>query len=82
MKYIKQILIVVLLICSLSAGAQKLEVKDSDYSNNEVEMADAMRSNGKIYVLVAVIGSIFGGIVFYLIHTDRKVSRLEKELKK
>lgn len=46
-----------------------------------VEMADAFRSNGKIYVVVAVILTIFAGIIFYLIRLDRKVSRLEKELR-
>lgn len=48
----------------------------------KVEMADAMRSNGKIYVVVAVASIIFAGIVVYLIIIDRKVSRLEKEIKK
>ncbi|MAX79529.1 MAG: CcmD family protein [Crocinitomicaceae bacterium] len=48
--------------------------------NSEVEMADVMRSNGKIYVVVAVIAIIFTGIVIYLITLDRKVGKLEKEL--
>lgn len=43
-----------------------------------VEMADTMRSNGKIYVVVAVILTIFAGIIFYLIRLDRKITRLEK----
>lgn len=43
-----------------------------------VSMADEMRSNGKIYVVVAVILTIFAGIVLYLIRLDRKISRLEK----
>lgn len=49
---------------------------------NHVEMADALRSNGKIYVVVAVLAIIFIGIVIYLINLDRKVARLEKEIKK
>jgi hypothetical protein len=48
---------------------------------NEVEMADVMRSNGKIYVVLTVVLVIFSGIIFFLIKTDNKVSRLEKELK-
>jgi CcmD family protein len=44
-------------------------------------MADEMRSNGKIYVVVAVLVTIFVGIVLYLIRLDRKLSRLEKETK-
>lgn len=45
-----------------------------------VEMADTFRSNGKIYVVVAVILAIFAGIIIYLIRLDRKISRLEKEI--
>lgn len=47
-----------------------------------VEMADALRDNGKIYVVVLVVGIIFAGIIVYLIWIDRKLSRLEKEMKK
>lgn len=47
-----------------------------------VEMADAMRSDGKIYVVVAVIAVVLTGLVVYLVTLDRKISRLEKELKK
>jgi hypothetical protein len=47
--------------------------------NGKVEMADTMRSNGKIYVVVAVILTIFAGIILYLVRLDRKVSKLEKE---
>lgn len=46
-----------------------------------VEMADTMRQNGKIYVVVAVILTIFAGIIIYLVRLDRKISRLEKENK-
>ena len=45
----------------------------------EVEMADLMRSNGKIYVVVAVLLVIFIGLAIFLISIDRKVARLEKE---
>ena len=44
-------------------------------------MADEMRSNGKIYVVVAVLVTIFIGIVLYLVRLDRKLMRLEKETK-
>jgi hypothetical protein len=43
-----------------------------------VPMADGLRSEGKIYVVVAVILTIFAGIIFYLVRLDRKISRLEK----
>ena len=44
-------------------------------------MADAMRNNGKIYVVVAVVVTILIGLFIYLITVDRKVSRLEKNSK-
>ena len=77
----KKLLTIAFLVFSLSAFAQeKIPVTEADYSNNEVEMADLMRSNGKIYVLVGVIVIIFAGITVYLISTDRKISKLEKNL--
>lgn len=45
--------------------------------NNVVEMADVMRSNGKIYVVVAVLATIFIGLMIYLIRIDKKVQKLE-----
>jgi CcmD family protein len=47
----------------------------------ETEMADIMRSNGKIYVVVAVLATIFAGIFVYLVILDRKITKLEKENK-
>jgi len=44
-----------------------------------VEMADAMRSNGKIYVVVAVMATILAGLLLYLVRIDRRVTRLEKD---
>lgn len=77
----KKLLTIALLVFSLSAVAQeKIPVTESDYSNNSVEMADAMRADGKIYVLVGVILIIFAGVTVYLISTDRKISRLEKTI--
>lgn len=77
----KKIITIALLVFSLRALAQeKIPVTESDYTNNSVEMADTMRSNGKIYVLVGVIGIIFAGITIYLVRTDRKISKLEKSL--
>jgi CcmD family protein len=45
------------------------------------EMATEMRSNGKIYVVVAVLVTIFVGILLYLIRLDRKLTKLEREIK-
>jgi len=77
----KKLVTIALLVFSLSALAQeKIAVTDADYSNNSVEMADKMRADGKIYVLVGVIAIIFAGISVYVINTDRKITKLEKNL--
>jgi CcmD family protein len=57
-----------LILTTISAKAQ------------DAEMADTMRSNGKIYVVVAIVLVILLGLVVYLISLDRKVSNLEKRL--
>jgi CcmD family protein len=44
-----------------------------------VEMADGMRSNGKIYIVVAVCLTILIGLFVYVFSIDRKISKLEKE---
>jgi CcmD family protein len=44
-----------------------------------VSMADRLRADGKIYVVVAVLLTIFIGIIAYVIRLDRKISRLEKK---
>ena len=43
--------------------------------------ADFMRSIGKIYVVVAVIVTIFIGLIFFLIHLDRRLTKLEHQIK-
>lgn len=48
---------------------------------NTIEMADTMRSEGKIYVVVLVVAIVFTGLVLFAIYSDRKISRLEKEIK-
>ena len=48
------------------------------FAQDKPEMADIMRSNGKIYVVVAVCLTILIGLFIYVFIVDRKVSRLEK----
>lgn len=48
-------------------------------SSSGVEMATALRSSGKIYVVVAAIVIVFVGVVAYLVSIDRKLSKLEKK---
>lgn len=40
-----------------------------------------MRSNGKIYVVIGVIVSIFVGFVLFMLIMERRLKKLEKELK-
>ena len=46
---------------------------------DKVEMADVMRSNGKIYVVVAICLTILSGLFLYVWSVDRKISKLESE---
>lgn len=50
------------------------------FAQQEVEMADKMREDGKIWVVVAVIAVVFAGIIGYLVLLDRKISKIEKGL--
>lgn len=45
-----------------------------------VEMADRLRADGKIWVVVAVIAAVFAGIIIYLVRLDRQLGKLEKEV--
>lgn len=47
-------------------------------AQKDVPMADGMRAEGKIYVVVAIILIILIGLVTYLVLMDRKVKKLEK----
>lgn len=69
----KSILTICLILFSIKIMAQGT-VADN------IEMADTMRSSGKIYVVVLVILVILSGLIIYLINLDRKVSKLEKEI--
>lgn len=51
-------------------------------SEPPVEMATGLYQSGKIYVVVVVLSIIMLGIAGYLVMLDRKVSKLEKEIKK
>jgi len=42
------------------------------------EMADAFRSEGKIYVVVAIILIVLAGLIVYLFALDRKLRKLEE----
>lgn len=61
-----------LLIASISSFAQQTE---------QVEMADQFRTDGKIYVVIAVVTIILIGLLIYMISLDKKIGKLEKEYK-
>lgn len=62
------------------AQDQMVEFSSAPPQQN-IEMADTLRQDGKIYVVVAVLLTVLAGVLFYLIALDRKVGRLEKQLK-
>lgn len=63
----KILTIVLLSIISLASNAQSV-------TNTSI---DVMRSNGKIYVVVAVVLVILFGLFFYVWRLDKKITKLE-----
>ena len=63
------LVLALLLTCTLNLFAQ----------NNNVAMADVMRSNGKIYVVVAVLLVILLGLLIYLFNLDSRLKKVEKK---
>ena len=68
---------VLFLCCSLLSFFSFAQVGDNDTA----EMADIMRSNGKIYVVVTVCLIILIGLFLYVIRVENKLKKLEKESK-
>lgn len=48
--------------------------------NNQVEMADALYANGKIYVVAIVAAIVIAILTAYVIMIDRKVTKLEEKI--
>lgn len=46
-------------------------------AQNNVEMADALRNDGKIWVVVVVILIILIGLFFYLWRLDNRIKKIE-----
>ena len=82
----KQLILILMIFQGLMAVAQasssstKQPSKVEETTAQPVEMADKMRSEGKIYVVVAVILVVLTGLIVYLFTVDRKLSKLEKQL--
>lgn len=49
--------------------------------STEPEMADTLRQEGKIYVVISVIAMIFVALVVFLILIERKLKNLENKMK-
>lgn len=49
-------------------------------TEGDVDMAETMRSDGKIYVVILVIAIVFTGLVIFAFRSDKKISKLEKEV--
>ena len=54
-------------------------VANGQAANEKVQMAEGMRSSGKIYVVVAVLLTVLAGLILYLVRLDKKISRLENK---
>ncbi len=64
----KYLLLFVGMVSAISIQAQTEEAVPKGF----------MQSNGKIYVVVAVVVTILLGLFFYVYNLDRKITRLEK----
>lgn len=62
--------LILLLVTFTTAFAQTAE---------KVEMADVLRSSGKIYVVILTIVIVFIGLAIYLFSIDRRLKKIEKE---
>ena len=56
-----------------------LMIQAQEAAGQKSVMADLMRNNGKIYVVIAVMLTILTGLIGYMIRLDRKINKLEKE---
>ncbi len=65
------ITIILALLLSFPSMAQEM--------NNSVEMADILHQNGKIYLVLLVVLTIFAGVLVMLFRIERKLLQLEKK---
>ena len=54
-------------------------VKAQDVES-KTAFGETMRSNGRIYVVLAVMLTILAGLILYLVRLDRKITKVEKEM--
>lgn len=63
----------------LSVFIGALLISMSSFAQQQEDSLELMRSNGKIYVVVASCFIIVAGLFLYAFLIDRKISKLEKE---
>ena len=73
MKYSKVAILLALVLYSLPSLSQ---------GNDVVEMADVLRQDGKIYTVVFGLVVILTAMIILLVRVDRKIFRLEQDLKR
>ena len=66
--YVKYLLFAIAMLAGFTSTAQ------------HVEMADTFRSEGKIYVVVAIVLVVLAGLIIYLFMLDKKLTKIEKEI--
>ena len=76
----KKIQSILLSLCFLIIAAVS-HAQSGTGSDEKVQMAEGMRASGKIYVVVAVVMVILAGLIIYVIQLDRKIRKLEKEIR-
>ncbi len=74
--FLPLVLLVLLNLFGIAAGSTQDLVSGSN-PQETVAMADTLRSNGKIYVVLAVVLLIQAGLFVMLWRLDRKLTRLE-----
>jgi heme/copper-type cytochrome/quinol oxidase subunit 2 len=69
-KFKKVAFLFLMSFCTAVANAQ---------ANNDANANDLMRSNGKIFLVMAIVVSIVIGLLIYVYRLDRKISKLENK---
>ncbi len=64
---------ILFIICIMAVQAQ-------NNATQKPAMDNIMRSNGRIFVVVAVMLIILAGLIIYLLRIEKKINRVEKEI--
>lgn len=67
------------ILLTVSACVAATGITLGQATSTNVEMADALHQNGKIYVVVGVVIIIFAGLVWYMIGLDRRLRKIEQK---